>query len=322
VNHHVICRSCGSDNIWLVGRGARARRFAGLPLNPELDGGWLYRCGKCDLLLRHPILTAQQYVSLYAPTASDHWTKTELRPEQKRIRDLIVARLPDGGRVLDIGCSSGDLLCALPSVIEKFGIEPSAGASARAKALGIRVLCATVNELPGHFELFDVITAVDVIEHVEDPLSFLQGLTRNLAPGGQIIVSTGNSRASMWMFVGPGYYYSHVFEHLSFISARWCEFASAHGFEVEIIDPLFAHHDSSVQGSLRRLRKYLMFSIKVVLSGLERGILLKLPTTAKRLGPRLMLGEPGLFGDHLLVSFRLSTIITTLPRLDQTSGHS
>jgi SAM-dependent methyltransferase len=298
------CRGCGSSNTQLVGRGARARRFAGLQLNPELDGGWLYRCEECDLLLRHPILSPGDYVALYGPTASDHWTKPELRPEQRRIRDLVLERLPEGGSVLDVGCSSGDLLCALPASIEKYGVEPSAQASARAEALGVRVLCATVNELPQCSKRFDVITAVDVIEHVESPLLFLQGLARNLAPGGQIVVSTGNSRTPIWMFVGPGYYYSHVFEHLSFISVRWCKYVSANGFEVEIVDPLFAHRDSASLSLVQRVRKYLLFVAKIPLSRLERLILMRLPTPAKRLGPRLMLGEPGMFRDHLLVSFR------------------
>ena len=305
MNPSIACRCCGSARTRLFGRAARARSFAGVPLAAPLDGGHLYRCTQCDLLMRHPLLTADAYVALYAPSAGDHWTKASLRPEQQKIRDHVWRVLPQGGRVLDVGCASGDLLEALGPAYQKFGVEPAAQARARAQALGVQVVCSAVEELGSSALKFDLITAVDVIEHVPDPLAFLRTLTRNLAAGGQIVVSTGNSRARIWLLCGPSYYYSYFFEHLSFISPQWWAHVANQEFEVTIIDPLFSHQEAQPLGKVRYAQKLARLGAKMVLSWLERAVLLRLPTLSRRLGLRLMLGEPGLFKDHVMAAVSL-----------------
>jgi SAM-dependent methyltransferase len=299
----IACRCCGQTNTRLIGRGARGRQFAGAPLNPVRDGGWLYRCEHCDLLMRHPLLSADEYLALYAPSAATFWTGSELRPEQRRIGEHIRRVLPDGGRVLDVGCAAGDLLHALGPAYEKFGVEPSAQARSRAEALGIHVICGAVEELAASDLRFDVISAVDVIEHVPNPMDFLRLLARNLNDGGQIVVSTGNSRASAWLLCGPVYYYSHCFEHVTFISDRWCSYAAQHGFRVQVLQALFRHEGAAPVGRARRLKMQLRFALKWLLGGFERAVLLRLPTSTRRLGLRLTLAEPGLFNDHIMVSF-------------------
>jgi 2-polyprenyl-3-methyl-5-hydroxy-6-metoxy-1,4-benzoquinol methylase len=305
--HAVACRCCGATRTRLVGRGARGRKFAGARLKPELDGGQLYRCPRCDLLMRHPLLSAAQYLSLYAPSAGDHWTRAALRPDQQRVCAYLQQLLPKGGTVLDVGCSSGDLLHALGARYTKYGVEPSADACTRAQALGVQVLSATVEGLAErlvHDDLkFDVITAVDVIEHVPNPLAFLQALAPHLRAGGRIIVSTGNSRTWAWRLCGPAYYYAHYFEHVSFISERWCRYVAQQGLQAEVLHARF-RYDTAVQlGVTARLQMVWRFVGNALLSAVEQTLLLHLPTAARRLGLRVMVGQPGLFADHMMVSF-------------------
>lgn len=299
----IVCRGCGHPSLHLLGRGARARNFAGSRLDPPLDGARIYRCGRCDLMMRHPLLPADRYLSLYASSAADHWTKTRLRPEQQRLRDYICKVMPSGGRLLDVGCSAGDLLGAFDDRFAKFGIEPSAEARLQAERAGVEVVCSAVAELAGRGQQFDVIVAVDVIEHVPDPLAFLQTLAESLSAGGRIIVSTGNHRALAWRFSGPAYYYSHFFEHVTFISARWCHHIKDQGFSVQILEPCFAHLGAERASDFATLKRQLLFFAKFLPAWFEQKVLTRLPTRARRLGPRLMLGEPGLFDDHLMVEF-------------------
>jgi 2-polyprenyl-6-hydroxyphenyl methylase/3-demethylubiquinone-9 3-methyltransferase len=56
--------------------------------------------------------------------------------------------------------------------------------------LAIDYHAGDVQELEGSF---DLITCLEVIEHVADPAAFLQALARRLAPGGLLILSTPNA---------------------------------------------------------------------------------------------------------------------------------
>ena len=49
---------------------------------------------------------------------------------------------------------------------------------------------ATSQELDGQF---DLITCMEVIEHVADPAAFVKALARRLAPDGLLILSTPNA---------------------------------------------------------------------------------------------------------------------------------
>jgi 2-polyprenyl-3-methyl-5-hydroxy-6-metoxy-1,4-benzoquinol methylase len=294
------CRTCGSDHTRFVGRSPRARWFAGARLQTALYGGALYRCAQCDLLQRSPILSDADYVKLYE-SSGDHWQQDTLRPDQQRVRAYILGSLPQGGRVLDIGCAAGALLASLGSHFEKFGVEPAAEAAAKATSKGVTILADAFSSLPQQHRGFDLICAVDVIEHVADPLSFLRQLLGHLAPGGEIVVSTGNAATPIWQCVGPAYYYSHCFEHVSFISPKWCAFIRSQAIEHKFIERSFRHEVA--HQSRHDMKRWLKFTLKLALSWLERCTVMQLPGTARRLGPRLMVGEPGLFPDHMLVAF-------------------
>jgi SAM-dependent methyltransferase len=76
-------------------------------------------------------------------------------------------------------------------------------------------------DLPAVKLKFDVITAFDVIEHVEEPVRFLGILADKLKPGGDIIISTGNTSAKAWRFLGSRYWYCWYPEHIVFINPAW-----------------------------------------------------------------------------------------------------
>jgi SAM-dependent methyltransferase len=253
------------------------------------------------MLQRDPILSEAAYVQLYEGSG-DFWPQTSLRPDQLKVRNYILQSLPDGGRVLDIGCSAGALLLSLGDGYEKYGVEPAAESASKAASKGVTILAESVGRLAQQDQSFDLICAVDVIEHVADPLSFVRQLISHLKPGGELVVSTGNSEAKIWQWVGPSYYYSHHFEHISFISPKWCEFVQGQGIRHKIIERSF-RHEIAGQSKLS-IRRWLKFAVKFALMRVERSLLMRLPGTARRLGPRLLVGEPGLFADHLLVAFK------------------
>ena len=105
-----------------------------------------------------------------------------------------------GRRALDIGCGAG-LLCEplarLGAAVT--GIDAAAEniAAARVHAaqsgLSIDYRAGSVEGLTG--ERFDLVTSLEVIEHVTDPAAFIGGLAGALAAGGLMILSTPNRTA-------------------------------------------------------------------------------------------------------------------------------
>jgi SAM-dependent methyltransferase len=98
--------------------------------------------------------------------------------------------LPAGARVLDAGCGSGRTLQELVDYGEVSGVElnTDAAALARGRALG-EVQVGRLEELPWEDESFDLITCLDVIEHVPDDAAALTELRRVCRPGGWLLVT-------------------------------------------------------------------------------------------------------------------------------------
>jgi 2-polyprenyl-6-hydroxyphenyl methylase/3-demethylubiquinone-9 3-methyltransferase len=105
------------------------------------------------------------------------------------------SRRPLAGRTaLDVGCGAGLLaepLARLGASVTGIDAAPeliaAASDHARRQGLEIDYRSVPVEELDGEF---DLVTSLEVIEHVADPGQFVEALARRLAPGGLTILST------------------------------------------------------------------------------------------------------------------------------------
>ncbi|MDP9086813.1 MAG: bifunctional 2-polyprenyl-6-hydroxyphenol methylase/3-demethylubiquinol 3-O-methyltransferase UbiG, partial [Pseudomonadota bacterium] len=118
------------------------------------------------------------------------------RIDQHWAMDECALRPLAGKRALDVGCGAG-LLCEPLARLgaEVTGIDAApeligvARAHAEGTGLAIDYRSVGVEAVDGMFEL---VTAMEVVEHVADPASFIVSLGARVAPGGLLVMSTPN----------------------------------------------------------------------------------------------------------------------------------
>lgn len=113
----------------------------------------------------------------------------------------------DGVRWLDFGSGNGGLVRYVRehSAASAVGFEEGSIADS-ARALGIPVL--SPEELARGDLQFDVVTAIEVLEHTLDPVAELRRIRKLLRPGGLLLLTTGNAapfakRLAQWSYVVP-----------------------------------------------------------------------------------------------------------------------
>ncbi len=113
--------------------------------------------------------------------------------------DECALRPLEGKSALDVGCGAGLLaepLARLGADVTAIDASPELVDVARLHAAGQRLeidyRATGVETLDGQF---DLVTALEVIEHVVDPQPFVDSLAARLAPGGILILSTPNRTA-------------------------------------------------------------------------------------------------------------------------------
>jgi SAM-dependent methyltransferase len=226
------CRVCGHGEAESLGRVPDCGEFAGQMIAPSLNGGQLWRCMDCGSMFRYPTLSANEYLALYEKASSDVW-KTQVA--QRKDFATIYAYLNShiGGSILDIGCYAGNFLVGIPEKFKKFGLEPSKSASNSAISKGINILGRTLSDLDAK-QVFDVVVAIDVIEHVLEVETFLMDALTHVNRNGLLIISTGNPDCFFWRSIFKArFWYSSYPEHVVFPSYKYfCEFAKLRGLPV------------------------------------------------------------------------------------------
>jgi 2-polyprenyl-6-hydroxyphenyl methylase/3-demethylubiquinone-9 3-methyltransferase len=144
-------------------------------------------------------------------------TESEFRPLHQ-INPLRLAWIDDivplsGKRVLDIGCGGGILADAMARKgAEVLGIDLATKALkvAQLHALEAQTRGVTYREISAESLAdeqpagFDVVTCMEMLEHVPDPSSVVRACAALVKPGGQVFFSTLNRNAKAFLFAIVG----------------------------------------------------------------------------------------------------------------------
>lgn len=130
------------------------------------------------------------YASLYGDGNNLEWAYQERKWEY----DACARFIRPGMRVLDIGCGGGDFLAFLGSEVDRTGLEPSPLGQDLSQKKGLTILPTPIEDHAAqHPEAYDVVTALQVLEHIATPKSFLEAANAALRPGGLLIIAVPNN---------------------------------------------------------------------------------------------------------------------------------
>jgi 2-polyprenyl-3-methyl-5-hydroxy-6-metoxy-1,4-benzoquinol methylase len=197
-----LCVICG---------GALAR-------DPVVHARWisLHRCLACGSAVALPRPSGEHAISLHD---SDEYfehpyfglRRTEDERTERRckaVAEAICGIVPRadlvGARHLDVGCDTGifaRVFARLHGSVP-IGLDVNAAAIAEARRCGVEAYQATLETAPA-LRKFRVITAIDLIEHVAEPLTFFASMRERLEPNGVVFLQTPNFESIVYS-IGRG----------------------------------------------------------------------------------------------------------------------
>ncbi|GJQ29025.1 MAG: hypothetical protein HBSAPP03_09090 [Phycisphaerae bacterium] len=194
-------------------------------------------------MFKWPGIPVDRLLACYAAAKAEHWEV--VNPMIRRFDRIKAAleRYVTSGRVLDVGCFTGDFLAYLGPRWRPLGIEPGEAAAHRAKEQGIDILGATIDGLvrygPSGENLvdqraaeLDAVVSLDVLEHLVDPASMFRRVSALLRRGGVFLAVTGDTDAVSWRLEGSLHWYCSLPEHVAFYNRTCMERAAArHGMK-------------------------------------------------------------------------------------------
>lgn len=193
------CWVCGSDDLTRIkesnfGDGLTSRNFAITNFDYGTTGE-LSRCGNCGFI---QCTDLEDVVGFYEELEDQEYEdgrKERLLQERKVLAEI--RKVHPGKKLLDVGAGSGMLVEeAIRAGYRAEGIEPSRFLQQLAVKHGLPVHRGTFphKDAPGPW---DVITFIDVLEHVTNPLDLMTELRKALKREGILVLVTPDVRSFM-----------------------------------------------------------------------------------------------------------------------------
>src|SRR5262245_49584708 len=203
--------------------------------------GFSFRtCPEHHIVVMDPVPTDDALRELYNDSAEQfHWSgggNDELVIAHED--DLVALRRflgpeGDGGRLLEVGCATGGFLRGARETFGAEGVELNADAAARARQAGLTVHDGRIEDLEPS-QPYDVVVAIQLIEHLPDPGVLLDEARRVLRPGGALYLATPAIDSASFAYLGADHTHVASFGHVVLFSKEGLEqLATEHGFTSE-----------------------------------------------------------------------------------------
>ena len=163
-------------------------------------------------------------VSTAAPERDSEQVERQIDPERshvkRRVRDVM--RFASPGRTLDIGCGRGEASIRLSRFgFSCVGLDMSDEVVARLQSAYPEVTwhCGRLEDLVDVLGTFDVVTMYHVLEHIPQPLKFMEVVKSIVNSGGLIVVEVPNVAGLRARRCGSSWDYFYA-EHVNYFTMR------------------------------------------------------------------------------------------------------
>lgn len=195
-------------------------------------------------------------LSLVEPEVEEREGKWRDVTSAERLADLlrVTAGTVKGGRLLEVGSSTGEFLAAARSSFKVTGVEADRASCAVAQARGLECFNGTLFDARLPASHFDLVTLYHVIEHFPHPQQILKEIHRILWPKGWVVIETPNI-ANIWYRLLGARWRQFIPDHRFFFTPDTIKRSCLdNGFEVVAIDSV--RKAMSVRLFISRLGRY------------------------------------------------------------------
>lgn len=203
-----------------------------------MDGYKLLLCSSCGLLSTSATKSQiKEYVENkynYQYTVDYSQALPKLYSRFDRHLNLL-KKYQAKGKLLDVGCGTGDFLRYVKSVSNSYniyGIEPNyILRRAASKNTGKKIKNGRLNHIPYKNNYFDLITCYDVLEHDQELKNNILELRRVLKTGGTLLIQAPNYQSLMAQVTGDKWDWWCIPDHILHFSPSFlANYLSSNGF--------------------------------------------------------------------------------------------
>ena len=110
---------------------------------------------------------------------------------------MIRRHAPASPRILDVGCGTGATTASLLGFGPVVGLDIGDAALRLARQRNVMVTRSNAVDLPVRNQSFDVVVALDVLEHLDDDVAAIRSIRNTLAPDG-VLIATVPAYEFLW----------------------------------------------------------------------------------------------------------------------------
>ncbi len=216
--HCPVCAANDYDVVFPDTLGRRPPVF-GYKWVPEIRNMYrAVRCRACAHVYSSPRLD-NMYAYYTDVVDESYLANDQLRRETAEIVLQTLRQFAPSGKLLDVGCSTGDFLMVAKKYYDVEGLELSDWAAEIARKQGLTVHVEKLEQLVQAKPLYDVATMWGVIEHLEHPATEARHINRLLRTGGIVTLWTGDSDSFYARLLGQRWWYI-LGQHIQFFNWR------------------------------------------------------------------------------------------------------
>ena len=205
---HILCPICGSADshaLYADTLGNRLPDF-GYDFSPSHRLSFrTVRCSYCGHGYSSP-LPADIYANYIDVEDAEYMRNREQRLMTAEKVLSVILRFKPLGKLLDVGCATGDFLDVARKYYNAQGLELSTWAANVAAGTGAHIHRQRLSEMP-EGEQYDIVTLWGVIEHFETPRKEIAEINRLLKLGGLLCLWTGDLDSWIARLLGKRWWY-------------------------------------------------------------------------------------------------------------------